>query len=331
MPGRIVGVDLGGTRLRSALLDADLNILTRHEVLTLADEGVDATLPRVLNAIRAALPDDHAAIEGIGISIPGPTNPFKGLVELGTNLKGWNNVPLARIVQEEFGLPTYLGNDANVAALAETAIGAARGCRHVIFITVSTGIGGGIIVDGRMLLGQEGYAAEVGHMQMVIDGKVTTLEKEAAGPALARKARARMAAGEKSIMRELAEGDLNAVSGKMLSKAARQGDALALSIVHEAARVLGLGVVTLLHIFNPEIIVFGGGVSFGLGELLFEPMRETVRQHVIDSAYYERLRYVMAGLGENVSIIGAGALVTTHGGVDDVSKMIVRLDGKQRP
>jgi glucokinase len=127
-------------------------------------------------------------------------------------------------------------------------------------------------------------------------------------------------------MRELAEGDLGRVSGKVLSKAARQGDALALSIVHEAARILGLGVVTLLHIFNPEIIVFGGGVSFGLGELLFEPMRDTVREHVIDSAYYERVRYEMAALGENVSIVGAGALVATRGGVDDVRTVIARLD-----
>jgi glucokinase len=325
MSNYIVGVDLGGTRLRSALLDEDLNILQRHEELTLAHEGVDATLPRVLNAVRMVLPAGGGAVDGVGISIPGPTNPFTGVVELGTNLKGWVGVPLARIVQEEFELPTYLGNDANVAALAETALGSARGSRHVIYITVSTGIGGGIIVDGRMLLGKEGYAAEIGHMQMVVDGRETTLEKEAAGPALARKARERIKAGAKSVMDAMVDGQLEKISGKTVGKAAASGDALALDIIARAGRLLGLGVTTLLHIFNPEVIVFGGGVAAGLGDLLLKPVRETVVERVIDDAYYRSLRYETAALGENVSIIGAGALVATHGGVEDVRKAAKKL------
>ncbi len=320
----IIAVDLGGTRIRSARLNDDLEMLLRHEELTLAHEGVDATLGRVMEMIRHVLPTDGTMVEGIGISIPGPTNPFTGTVELGTNL-GWHNIPLARIVREEFGVPVYLGNDANVAALAEAAIGAARGTRHSIFITVSTGIGGGIIVNGRMLLGVNGYAAEVGHMLLEIDGKVTSLEKEAAGPALARKAREHIEAGRKSIILDLCEGQLETINGGTVGKAAQQGDPLALEIVEHAGYVLGLGVASLLLIFNPEIIVFGGGVSFGVGELMFAPMRRTIAEHIIDDAYYKDLRYALAALGENVSIVGAGALVATKGGVEDVTKAAKKL------
>lgn len=321
----IIAVDLGGTRVRSARLNDDLEIQMRHEQLTLAHEGVDATVGRVMEVIREVLPTDGTAVEGIGISIPGPTNPFTGMVELGTNL-GWHNVPLARLVGEEFGLPVYLGNDANVAALAEVASGAARGTRHAIFITVSTGIGGGIIVNGRMLLGTRGYAAEVGHMLLEIDGEVTTLEKQAAGPALARRAKARIQAGAKSMIYEMVEGELEKITGGTVGKAAKQGDRLAVEIVEHAGYVLGLGVASLLLVFNPEIVVFGGGVSFGVGELMFAPMRQTIEKHIIDDAYYKELRYSLAELGENVSIIGAGALVATKGGVEDVTKAARKLN-----
>jgi glucokinase len=324
MAGSIIAVDLGGTRLRSARMDDDLDILQRHEVLTQAKEGLDATLERLMEAIRHVLPSDGAPIEGIGISIPGPTNPFTGVVELGTNL-GWNDVPLARMVQEEFGAPTYLGNDANVAALAEVARGTARGARHAIFITVSTGIGGGIVVDGRMLLGKKGYAAEVGHMLTMVDGRVTTYEKEIAGPGLARKAKARIAAGEASMMREMVDGSLDKINGGTVGKAALQGDALALDIVTGAGSLLGLCVASLLLVFNPEVVVFGGGVIYGLGDLMLKPMREAVEQHIIDDAYYRDVRYVIAELGENVSVVGAGALVATRGGVDDVVKAAKKL------
>lgn len=324
MTGSIIAVDLGGTRLRSARMDDDLDILQRHEVLTQAKEGVDATLERLMEAIRHVLPTDGTPVEGIGISIPGPTNPFTGVVELGTNL-GWNDVPLARMVQEEFDTPTYLGNDANVAALAEVARGAARGARHAIFITVSTGIGGGIVVDGRMLLGKKGYAAEVGHMLTMVDGRVTTFEKEIAGPGLARKARARIEAGETSMMRELVDGSLDKINGGTVGKAALQGDKLALDIVTGAGSLLGLCVASLLLVFNPEVVVFGGGVIYGLGDLMLKPMREMVEQHIIDDAYYRDVRYAIAELGENVSVVGAGALVATHGGVDDVVKAANKL------
>jgi glucokinase len=325
MSDYVIGVDLGGTRLRSALMDDDLAILNRQEVMTQADQGFDATYGRLVSAIRAVWPVQDAAVRGIGLSIPGPTNPFTGVVELGTNLAGWQGISLAKLLKDEFNIPVYLGNDANVAALAEGARGAADGYRHIIFVTVSTGIGGGIIVDGRMLLGEQGLAAEVGHMVMIVDGQVSTLEKEGAGPALARKARARIEAGEASMMRDLVSGDLIKITGKVVGMAAMEGDALAREIVARAGFVIGCGMVSLLHTFNPEILVFGGGVST-IGPLLFDPMREAIEKYCIDDAYWKHLKIERAALGENVSIVGAGALVVTRGGVEDLSAARAKLD-----
>ncbi|KXK16979.1 MAG: ROK family protein [Chloroflexi bacterium OLB15] len=325
MTDYIIGVDLGGTRLRAALMDDDLAIHARHEVLTEAEGGFEATLGRMKQLIRAAMPPSDEPLLGIGVSVPGPTNPFKGVVELGTNLAGWHDIPLANLLQDEFGVPVFLGNDANVAALAEATRGAARGYRHIIFITVSTGIGSGIIVDGHLLLGKEGLAAEAGHIVMLLDGEFTTLEKQAAGPSLARQARERIQAGEASIMAGMVDGDLEKITGKTVGGAVLAGDTLANAIVSRAGTILGGGMASLLHIFNPEILVFGGGVST-IGEPLFQPMRAAIEANCIDKAYWRNLKIEPAALGENVSLIGAGALVMTRGGVEDLSAVKTALD-----
>ena len=326
MTDYLVGVDLGGTRMRAALFDDDLQMIHRHEKPTNAKRGRDDTLRRMLELVRGILPDGAGSqVRGIGISAPGPSNPKTGVLVAPPNLPGWHNVPLEQILRDEFGYKAYLGNDANVAALAETARGAGRGYRHVIFVTISTGIGGGIISDGRMLLGKDGLAAEVGHMSLVIGDSVTTLEKEAAGPALIRKARVRIEAGEPSIIIELANGDLDKISGHIIGSAAEQGDPLALSVVKRAGWIVGLGMVSLLHVFNPEIIVIGGGVS-NLGDLLFAPMHEAIEQYCIDPSYWRDLKVKSPELGENVSLVGAAALVLTRGGMEDVAALTRKLD-----
>jgi glucokinase len=252
-------------------------------------------------------------------------NPYTGIVVAPPNLVGWHNVPLQQILREEFGVPVYLGNDANVAALAEVVRGAAQGYRHAIFITVSTGIGSGIIIDGQMLLGKDGLGAEVGHIVMLVGDRVSSLEEEAAGPALGEQAVARINAGEPSQIRDMVGGDLSKVSGATVGQAAQEGDPLALSIVQRAGRIIGYGVVSLLHLFNPEIIVFGGGVT-QTGDLLFDPMREAIHEASIDAAYWRDLKIVMARLGENVSLYGAGALALTKGGVENVASVKAELD-----
>ncbi len=310
----IIGVDLGGTRIRAALLDKKLTIINRHETLTLAEEGLEASLGRIKATIRQVLPDDRSEIIGIGISAPGPLDPSTGVLISPPNLFGWYNVPIGDILREEFDVPVFTGNDANVAILAEAAVGAAQGYSHAIYVTVSTGIGSGILTDGRLLLGKRGLAAEAGHMVMLVEPRVSSLEHEAAGPDIADAVRARIRNGEASIISEWVEdGDLDQIDAIMVGRAVTQGDALALDAVERAGRILGMGIVNLLHLFNPEIVVIGGGVT-KLGDVLFNPMHESIKAHCIDEVYWRDLVITSPVLGDDVSIIGAGALVAMEGG-----------------
>lgn len=320
----IIGVDLGGTRIRAACCDPNLNIQERKETFTRAAEGKDATIERIKNLIREVMPTDKT-VSGIGFSAPGPLNPKTGVVVAPPNLPGWHNVPLGDILHEAFDVPVYVGNDANVAALAETLRGAARGRRNVIYVTVSTGIGSGIISDGLMVLGHTGLGAEVGHIPLVIGDHVSTLEREAAGPALARKARARMEAGEHSMMHDMVNGKMDDIEGSTVGEAATKGDRVALEVVEDGGQILGLGIVTLLHLFNPEVLVIGGGVANGLGDLLLNPARKAIQQHSIDSAYWEDLQITPPDLPEDLSIIGAAALVLTHGGMERIEDVAAKL------
>jgi glucokinase len=325
MSEAIIAVDLGGTRIRAARLSQNLDIEARQETLTETERGLDYTLERFKTMVRAVWPTDGTPVTGIGVSSPGPLNPMTGVIVAPPNLKGWHNVPLGDILHETFGVPVFVGNDANVAALAETVMGAAQGCRHVIYITVSTGIGGGVIIDGKMLLGKTGIGAECGHIIIQSSPEPLRLEQLTAGPALALKAKSRIESGEQSIIKDMVNGDLSQISGATVGKAANTGDALARDVVHEAGRVLGLAMVSFLHLFNPEILVFGGGVIDNLGELLFTPIRESIQKYSLDDSYWRDLRIEPAALGENVSIFGAAALVATQGGLTDVNEAIARL------
>ncbi len=309
----IIGVDLGGTQLRAARFDNRLRLQERVAVPTEADRGRDHVLERILEVIARVLPPKTASVRGIGVSAPGPLNPHSGVVVAPPNLPGWHNVPLRALIQERFGRPTYVGNDANVAALAEATRGAAQGYDYVLYLTISTGIGSGIIDNGRLLVGAQGLGAEAGHLMLVVDGQVTDLEGVASGTAIARQARQALREGASSRILELAGGKIENVTAKTVGQAASHGDALAVALLQQAGYRVGLGVVSLLHLFNPQIVVVGGGVTHS-GELLFAPMRQAVREHALDAAYYEHVPIVQAALGDDVALIGAAALVQTGGG-----------------
>ncbi|MEB2287815.1 MAG: ROK family protein [Anaerolineae bacterium] len=313
MDRAIIGVDLGGTQMRAARFDPQLAIEQRLAEPTKAREGRDRVIARLLDLIARVVPGDAASLEGIGISVPGPINPHAGTVVKPPNLPGWHNVPIRQIIEERFGCPTYLGNDANVAALAEATRGAAQGYRYVLYLTVSTGIGSGILEDGRLLVGAQGLGAEAGHILMVVNGEVLDIEQVASGTAIARQAVARLRAGEPSTIRARVGDDLDSVTAKIVGQAAAEGDSLALELIQRAGFMVGLTVASLLHVFNPQIVVIGGGVS-NAGELFFAPLRNAVTAHVLDPAYCEQVPIVQAALGDNVALIGAGALVTTQGG-----------------
>ncbi len=321
MGKQIIAVDLGGTQLRTARFDHDLNLAQRESTLTMADLGPQSTIDRMKTYIKNVMPSVSDDVRGIGISSPGPLNPVSGVVIAPPNLPGWHNIPLADIISAEFGLPVYIGNDANVAALAETSKGVAQGFRHVIYITVSTGIGSGVISDGKLVTGRAGLAAELGHIPIIVEeGKVSSIELEAAGPAIARRVKSAITAGAKSQVLDLVKGDPSRIDAKAVGIAAEAGDELAIECLAHAGRMIGLSIVTAVLLFNPEIVVIGGGVT-KTGELLFAPMRRAVEEHILDRAFTADLRIEQAALGDDVALVGAAALVATAGGSMDISEL----------
>jgi glucokinase len=241
--------------------------------------------------------------------VPGPVNPWTGVIASAPNLPGWRDVPFKEIVEAALGLPAHVGNDANLAALGEHSYGAGRGDDDMIYLTVSTGIGGGIIADGRLVLGTAGLAGEPGHMTILPDGppcncgNTGCLEVLASGTAIGREARRRLAAGEASA---LAGQPIETVDAEDVVRAARAGDRLAAEVFGEAMGYLGVGVANLVHLFNPRAIIIGGGVS-NAGDLLFHPVREAVRRRCM-AAFRQDIRIIRAKLGDDVGLLGAAAL-----------------------
>lgn len=305
----VVAVDLGGTHIRSALIDEKGEMLARAERETLAQEGPEPVIGRIEACIR----DVARGTEAISIAAPGPLNPWKGIIHQAPNLPGWREVPLSDILHRTFKVPIHLNNDANLAALAEHRFGAGQGVNDLIYLTISTGIGGGIISQGRLLLGAKGLAAEVGHMVLEPEGPPCGcggwghLESLASGPAIARRAVEEMEKGTETCITRLVKGELGKVTAKVVAQAAQEGDPLANSIFKEAGFYIGLGIANLLHILNPELIIIGGGVSKA-GDLLFDPIRATVQARAMPS-YQEGLKIVPAALGDDVGLLGAAAFV----------------------
>ncbi len=314
----VIGVDLGGTQIRSVLADESGTILARDQRLTEAHEGPDAVIERIVASIHAVR--GVSPVAAIGIGAPGPTDPHRGVVLTGANLPGWKNVDLRSALYKSFGIPIYVGNDANVAGLAEYQFGAGRGVKHMIYITQSTGIGGGIVVSGKLLVGAQGLAAEIGHVTIDLSkdnretGVVGTLEGMAAGPDIAARAQRRLRAGAESRALALAGGAVEAVTTKELCQAAEQEDAFAVEQFRETGVYLGVGIANLLHIFNPQRIVIGGGVWLHCHRFMEPVVWETIKARTQSPEYWQWLEIVSAELGSDVGLLGAVALALTEVG-----------------
>lgn len=308
----VLAADLGGTRLRAALADLEGRFLRRLEWATEAERGRQALLERIvalIQQVRGDTPDED--LLGIGVGTPGPLDPTTGVVLSAPNMPGWVDLPLQAVLEERLGLPVRLVNDANGAALGEWVYGAGRGHQNLVYITISTGIGGGVIADGRLLLGHRGLAGEVGHMTLQADGPRCNCgnygcwEALASGTAIGRDGAEEVRAGRSALLQQLCRGQPEQVDARMVGQAAAQGDAAASEIIKRAARYCGVGMVNLLHLYSPEIILVGGGVA-KLGDLLFRPMRRAVREQAMPA--YRNVPIDPASLGENMGLLGAVAL-----------------------
>jgi len=309
-----LGVDLGGTKIYSIVATEDGRTLGDDRRLTQAADGPDAVIDRIVASSRAALVDAGVAIEavlGAGISSPGPCDPERGLVTDAPNLPGFHNIPLAERVGTLLGTRGLLENDANAAAYGEYRFGAGRGKRHIVYVTLGTGIGGGIIIDGKIYWGASGAAGEVGHIVVDPEGPPCNcgargcLEALASGPAIARAAEAEVAAGRSPRLAELAGGE--AIATELVDQAAREGDAAAGAVIERAGYHLGLGLTGLLNVFNPEALILGGGLV-ALGDRYLGPALKLARSYAFDQVLRD-VTISEAKLGEPAGALGAAALI----------------------
>jgi glucokinase len=301
-----IAVDIGGTQLRAACYPSDQVTPTQLDRITTQAEN-EAPLDRLVTLIASVIPRNER-VAAIGVAAPGPINPFKGIIYTAPNIPGWNDMALSSYLEGRFGVPVLLGNDANLAALAEWQYGAAVGHHHLIYMTVSTGIGTGIIVADRLLLGVSGLAAELGHMTVLPDGPVCGcgkrghLEAVASGTGIAHWVEAELARGVPSILSSRVK-----LTAKEIAFAANQGDALSIRAFARAGNFIGQALVDFLHIFNPSMIIIGGGVSRS-GALLMDPLRTCMQERVISHQYLEDVTLTTSVLGDEVSLLGALAL-----------------------
>jgi len=317
----ILGVDLGGTKIAAALATTQGKILARGRSSTPAQAGPDAVIKSICATIDKTLSAkklESSRLLGIGIAAAGSIDSVNGKVIFSPNLSGWHEVPLRDAVERKFNVPTYLGNDANLAALGEWRFGVEKKVANLIYITVSTGIGGGIIADGKLYTGACGVAGEIGHMTIDVNGpkcncgSIGCWETLASGTALAREAVKQITEGAKTSIIELVNGDISKIDARIVDLAAKQGDRLAQELISQLAYYFGVGLANLVNIFNPELILVGGGVA-KMGDLLLQPAIKVVKERAFSTSA-NAVEIKPAILGDDSGILGAVAFVLEHSG-----------------
>jgi glucokinase len=321
--GPVLALDLGGTHLRTAVVDAAGTVHGRQHNRTEMDTGADAVMAMATSSLRASLADytgrNSQPPVGIGISAPGPLLPGTGTLVDPPNLPPdfWG-LPIGPRIGEELGLPWALERDTHVAILGEHAFGAGRGFSDVVYMTVSTGIGGGIISDGRLVTGPDGAAGELGHLTVDMDGPFCGcggrghLERMSSGTGMARSAREALEAGERApeLARITAQLAPHPLEARHVSEAAAAGDPVARRIVEDARRAFASAAVSIVDVFNPQRFIVGGGIALAWGEELLGPARELVAATAF-RLQARRVEIVLASLGDDVGLIGALPLVAS--------------------
>ena len=315
----IVGVDLGGTNIVVGAMSADgKQHFAMRSIPTSPESGAEGVADRIVGLIEGVVLDTLAEtnssrrdVIGVGVGAPGPLDREKGLVVVAPNL-GWKNFPLRDRISERLRLPVTLDNDANCATVGEWWQGAARGGTNVVGMTIGTGIGGGLIIDGKLFHGASDVAGEIGHTTIDLNGRhckcgnYGCLEAYASGPAIATRAREVLVREETaSLLPSLVGGKLDSITAETVYKAAKQGDAVASEIVRDTARYLGAGIANLLNILNADVVVVAGGVTQA-GDALFVPLRAEVRRRAFRPAV-DATRIVAGELPGTAGVVGAVA------------------------
>ena len=312
----VVGVDMGGTKILAAVINAKGEIVQQAKRATKPKKGPEEVIERITRCIREAIDSAElkpSQIRAIGIGSPGPLDPETGVIIFAPNL-GWSNVPLKAKLEANLSIPTFVDNDVNVGTLGEYAFGAGRGVKNLVGIFVGTGIGGGIILDGKLFHGVNKTAGEVGHMIVEAKGprcgcgNFGCLEAVASRTAITRDLqKAILKKGKKSKLTELNGGNLDLIRSKAIARAVKHGDKPTIKVVQRAAKYLGISVASIVHFLNPEMVVLGGGVVEAMGDSLLDPIRHAAAEYALPTTM-DGVQIVAATLGDNAGVIGASVL-----------------------
>ena len=310
-----IGVDVGGTNVKIALVDKKGEIKFPKTVPTRAEMGYEYTIGNIQQSIKDLISEagiEKSSLEGIGFGFPGQIDCDKGIVRLAPNIPGWVNVPIAEIMQKEFNVPVKVDNDVRCAALAELNYGAGVGCKNLICITVGTGIGSGLIVNGKLVRGASNAAGEIGHIKLEMNGgplcgcgDTGCLEAFASGPSIVAMANDYIRGGKSAKFREMAEG--GAITPYIVCEAAKAGDPVAKRIFTIMGEYIGIGLASVVNLLNPEKIIIGGGVA-DAGDILLAPLTETLKKRAMKIAG-SAVQVVPAELGNTAGVIGASLLI----------------------
>ena len=309
-----IGIDVGGTNVKIALVDDKGSIIYSNSVPTRAELGYEYTVNNIKQAIHDLLTETKLStkdIEGIGFGFPGQVDYKAGIVRNAPNIPGWVEVPIAKLIEDEFHIPTRVDNDVRCAALGELNYGAGIGCENLICITVGTGIGSGLIINGKLVRGASNAAGEIGHIKLDMHGGPLCgcgdrgcLEAFASGPSIVAMAEEYIKGGKSTKYRELANPD---ITPYIVSEAAKQGDPVAKRIFTIVGEYIGIGLASVVNLLNPEKIIIGGGVA-AAGDLLLNPIKENLIKRAMPIAG-SAVEIVPAQLGNSAGVIGASLLI----------------------
>jgi glucokinase len=310
-----VGVDLGGTKILAGVFDPQLNCLGRNKMSTKPERGANEVIVRVARCVRDAIDEcdlDAKLLRGVGIGAPGSIDSELGRVIFAPNLQ-WQDVPLKKILEKELDVPVSIENDANCAMLGifETELQAKPS--HVIGLFIGTGIGGGVIIDGKLYHGFDGTAGEIGHMVIEVGGPKCNcgnrgcIEALASRTAIFRKIHAAIKTGQKTMLTDMLGPELNDLRSGDLRKAIRKGDKFVEKVVEEAAEYIGIAVANLANVLNPQTVVLGGGVIDALGDEMMAIITETAEDYIM-SGTNKSIEIVASKKGDDAGIIGAAVL-----------------------
>jgi len=316
----VIGIDVGGTKIAAGVVTKKGEIIHSLVLPTLAKEGLKVSLGQIYKTIEGLLAESSLCMKDIGalgVCAPGPLDPEKGIIHNPPNLPGWKDVPLVALIEKKFRKKTKLENDANAAGIAEAIWGAAKGYKHVLYATVSTGVGTAIIIDGKIYHGKNGMAGEGGHTTINFDDKKARCkcgnngcaETLTSGPVRLRLFSTELKkhpAQKKKFMKDAA-GDLKKILMTDIAKAARRGNKLAIKAIAEEGELLGIWLGNMISLLDPEIIVIGGGVSLA-GEVLLKQIRKSIPRHTIN-LNASKTPVVQAKLKQNVGVYGAASIV----------------------